>query len=119
MNNVKVLCVEHRNDYLETMKGMLEVAGYQVVCATTGHQAIIELYRNPIQGVLLEYDLPDVSGAFVRDEMKGIKPEVPVLLFTGVGGRTPFLLRFFDAYLRNQQSPEETFCDREGPEWKA
>jgi hypothetical protein len=46
-------------------------------------------------------DLPDASGATVRAEMKGMKPEVPVLLFSGVGEQTPILIRFFDAYLRD------------------
>jgi hypothetical protein len=43
--------------------------------------------------------------------MKRIKPEVPVLLFTGVGSQTPFLLRFFDSYLRNTEKPEWAFQD--------
>jgi DNA-binding NtrC family response regulator len=67
--------------------------------------------KQPIQGVLLEYDLPDATGSAVRAEMKRIKPEVPVLLFTGVGIQTPFLLRFFDSYLRNLEKPEWTFRD--------
>jgi hypothetical protein len=67
--------------------------------------------KQPIHGVLLEYDLPDTTGSSVRAEMKRIKPEVPVLLFTGVGSQTPFLLRFFDAYLRNADRPEWTFQD--------
>jgi hypothetical protein len=59
----------------------------------------------------LEYDLPDATGSEVRAEMKRIKPEVPVLLFTGLGSQTPFLLRFFDAYLRNADRPEWAFQD--------
>lgn len=113
MNNASVLCVEHRSEDLQAMKYMLEEAGYQVICATTGHQALLEVVRNPIQGVLLEYDLPDVSGGFVRDAMKELKPDLPVLLFSGVGGQTPFLLRFFDSYLRNAQHPEQTFLEME------
>jgi hypothetical protein len=61
--------------------------------------------------VLLEYDLPDATGSAVRAEMKRIKPEVPVLLFAGVGSQTPFLLRFFDSYLRNADRPEWAFQD--------
>jgi hypothetical protein len=67
--------------------------------------------KQPIHGVLLEYDLPDATGSAVRTEMKRIKPEVPVLLFTGVGSQTPFLLRFFDSYLRNADRPEWAFQD--------
>jgi hypothetical protein len=67
--------------------------------------------KQPIHGVLLEYDLPDATGSAVRAEMKRIKPEVPVLLFTGLGSQTPFLLRFFDSYLRNAERPEGAFQD--------
>jgi len=105
MNNVKVLCVENQPEYLDALKYMLETAGFEVVSATTGEQAIFALTKNSIQGVLLEYDLPDSTGTAVRAEMKRIKPDVPVLLFAGVGTQTPFLLRFFDAYLRDEQLP--------------
>ncbi len=111
MNAVKVLCVENHLEYLDALKCMLETAGYEVVSATTGDQGLSMLSSQPIQGVLLEYDLPDAAGSSVRAEMKRIKPDVPVLLFAGVGSQTPFLLRFFDAYLRNADRPEWAFRD--------
>jgi hypothetical protein len=64
-----------------------------------------------VDGVLLEYDLPDATGSVVRAEMKRIKPDVPVLLFAGIGSQTPFLLRFFDSYLRNSERQEADFGD--------
>jgi hypothetical protein len=64
-----------------------------------------------VDGVLLEYDLPDATGSAIRAEMKRIKPDVPVLLFAGIGSQTPFLLRFFDSYLRNSERPEDVFGD--------
>ncbi len=109
MSAVKVLCVENHVEYLDALKYMLETAGYEVVSATTGTQGLSMLATEPIQGVLLEYDLPDATGCAVRAEMKRIKPEVPVLLFVGVGSQTPFLLRFFDSYLRNADRPEWAF----------
>ena len=111
MNNVRVLCVENHEEYLEALKYMLVAAGYEVVSATTGSQGLSVLTKQRIQGVLLEYDLPDATGSAVRAEMKRIKPEVPVLLFAGIGSQTPFLLRFFDSYLRNTNRPEWAFHD--------
>ena len=95
------------------LKYMLETAGYDVMPATTGRQALWLLSTAHIDGVLLEYDLPDATGSSIRTEMKQIKPDVPVLLFTGVGSQTPFLPRFFDAYLRNCERPEEVFEELE------
>jgi DNA-binding response OmpR family regulator len=111
MNNTRVLCVENRPEYMDALKYMLETAGYEVMPATTGDQALRLLTSLHVDGVLLEYDLPDATGSAVRAEMKRIKPDVPVLLFAGIGSQTPFLLRFFDTYLRNSARPEDVFED--------
>jgi DNA-binding response OmpR family regulator len=111
MTDIKVLCVENHPEYMGALKYMLEAAGYEVMSATTGGQALDIMRANAVLGVLLEYDLPDATGSVVRAEMKRIKPEVPVLLFHGVGSQTPFLLRFFDSYLRNSERPEDVFED--------
>jgi two-component system response regulator (stage 0 sporulation protein F) len=111
MNNIRVLCVENQKEHLDALKYMLEMAGYEVLSASTGSQGLSILMKQSIHGVLLEYDLPDATGSAVRAEMKRIKPEVPVLLFAGVGSQTPFLLRFFDSYLRNADRPEWAFQD--------
>ena len=73
--------------------------------ATTSGQALNLLTTLHVDGVLLEYDLQDATGSAVRAEMKRIKPDVPVLLFAGVGSQTPFRLRFFESYLRNSERP--------------
>ena len=109
MTGTKVLCVENHPGYMGTLKFMLESAGYEVMAATTGGQALDLMRAHPVRGVLLEYDLPDATGTAVRAEMKRIKPDIPVLLFAGIGTQTPFLLRFFDSYLRNSERPEGVF----------
>jgi solute carrier family 13 (sodium-dependent dicarboxylate transporter), member 2/3/5 len=111
MSDIRVLCVENHPEYMGALKDMLETAGYEVMPATTGDQALRLLTTLPIDGVLLEYVLPDSTGIAVRAEMKRIRPDVPVLLFTGVGSQTPFLLRFFDSYLRKPERQLEGFED--------
>jgi DNA-binding NtrC family response regulator len=111
MSDIRVLCVENHTEYMDALKYMLETAGYQVMPATTAHEALRLLTTREIDGVLLEYDLPDATGTAVRAEMKRIKPDIPVLLFAGIGSQTPFLLRFFDSYLRNPESPGDVFDD--------
>ena len=111
MNNIRVLCVENRPEYMDALKYMLERTGYDVTPATTGGQAVHLLTTLHVDGVLLEYDLPDATGSAIRAEMKRIKPDVPVLLFAGIGSQTPFLLRFFESYLRNSERPEDVFGD--------
>ncbi len=109
MSNLRVLCVEDQPAYMEALRCMLEATGYEVTPATTASQAVHLLTTLPVHAVLLEYDLSDASSSAVRAEMKRIKPDVPVLLFAGVGSQTPFLLRFFDSFLRNLERPDGTF----------
>lgn len=111
MDAAKVLCVENHVEYLEALRYMLEAAGYEVISATSGRQGVSMLQKHSVEGVLLEYDLPDATGASVRAEMKRIKPEIPVLLFSGIGSQTPFLIRFFDSYLRNANDSELAYRD--------
>jgi len=111
MSNIRVLCVENRPEYMDALKYMLEKTGYEVTPATTGGQAVHLLTTLHVDGVPLEYDLPDAAGSAIRAEMKRIKPDVPVLLFAGIGSQTPFLLRFFESYLRNSERPEDVFGD--------
>lgn len=111
MSTIQVLCVENEPRYLDILQTMLKATGYQVVSATTGVDALALFAQHPVHGVLLEYDLPDVIGSVVRSEMKRIKPEIPVLLFSGVGKQTAFLIRFFDSYLRNTEKPDWAYSD--------
>jgi len=100
MNATRVLCVENRPMYTDALKHTMERAGYEVVAATDGDQALRLLITQRVDCVLLEYDLPDAAGPVVRANMKQIKPDVPVMLFTGGGSQTPLLVRFLEAYLR-------------------
>ncbi len=40
VSDMKILCVEHHPEYMGALKYMLESAGYQVMPATTGTQAL-------------------------------------------------------------------------------
>jgi CheY-like chemotaxis protein len=103
---MRVLCVENRSDHMATLKHSLESTGFEVLTAATAAEALGLLTTELIEGVLLEYDLPDATGASLRAEMKLLRPDIPVLLFDGVSSQMPFLLRFFASYLRNPWSED-------------
>jgi c-di-GMP phosphodiesterase len=101
---MRVLCVEGRTDWLELLRGILDRAGYDVVCATRGYEALNSFRSQEFDGVLLDYSLPDSDSLALRAEMKHAKPQIPVLLFAGMGKSTSMLLRFFDAYMHHPDS---------------
>jgi len=107
VNPMRVLCVENRPDYMATLKRGLERTGCEVLTANTVKEAFGLLTTELVEGVLLEYDLPGATGAAVRTDMKLLRPDVPILVFNGISSQTPFLLRFFTAYLRNRRDEDE------------
>jgi CheY-like chemotaxis protein len=112
MSGIKILCVENRLKEMAVLARLLERIGYEVMPAIDGGEAIDLLSTQGVDGVLLEYNLPDASGATIREQLKAIRPDVPVLLFAGISTQTPVMLRFFDAYLRDPQK----FGDASMPE---
>ncbi|MFZ2002790.1 MAG: response regulator [Candidatus Sulfotelmatobacter sp.] len=113
MSGMRILCVEDQSEYMATLTCMLEGIGYEVMPASNGGQAIDLLANQTVDGVLLEYNLPDGVGTALRAQLKAIRPDIPVLLFDGIGSQTPFMLRFFDAYLRNMERVGDELGDLE------
>jgi response regulator RpfG family c-di-GMP phosphodiesterase len=111
VNEIKVLCVENHPESMTILRSILANNGYSVVSAISGSEALDLLETNAIDGVLLEADLPDATGASVRACMKRMKPEVPVLMFNGISSQTPFLLRFFARYLQHPVHPDSAYDD--------
>jgi len=101
MSGMKILCVEDQPEYMAMLTCMLEGIGYEVMPAKDSGQAIDLLHKQAIDGVLLEYNLLDAAATNLRLKLKQMRPDIPVLLFAGIGRQTPMMLRFFDAYLRN------------------
>jgi len=98
---------------MATLTCMLEGIGYEVLPARNRGQAIDVLAHRTIDGVLLEYNLPDAAGTTLRAQLKAMRPDVPVLLFDGVSNQTAIMLRFFDAYLRNMERVGDELEDLE------
>ncbi len=102
MDGIRVLCVENHPEHMATLLCMLEGIGCEVTLATSAGEALDLLAKQPIDGVLLEDNLPAAGGVTVRCQMKTIRPDIPVFVFAGISRQTPFMVRFFDAYLRRR-----------------
>ncbi len=113
MSGMKILCVEDQPEYLAILTAALEGIGYEVMPARNGGQAIDLFTKQAIDGVLVEDNLPGATGTTLRTKLKAIHPDIPVLLFTGITRQTPFMLRFFDSYLRNPERVGDGLGDLE------
>ena len=80
-----VLLVEDDELVRDALARLLVREGYLVLTAATGHDAIglLRTPASPIDIVLLDIGLPDVSGADLCARLREFFPRMPVVVCTG------------------------------------
>jgi DNA-binding response OmpR family regulator len=74
--NNTLLCVHRHPDQLS----LLQENGYKLVTATNGHDALRLFMSTSVDAIVLEYHLGLLDGAVIADEIKRVRPEIPVVL---------------------------------------
>lgn len=85
---------------------LLSIAGYTVLTATSGKIALRLFSCNHVDLVLTEHLLPDLNGAQLASEMKRLKPEVPIVVLTGLA-EPPSAFEYTDLLLTKCMTPPE------------
>ena len=105
MTHPTILCVD---DYETSLAGWclyLQHAGYSVTTARTAQEGLERFAVSPVDLVLLDYAMPDSNGDDVAAMMKRIKPDVHILMFSGVPNVPENARLHVDAFLQKGQSP--------------
>jgi len=82
-----VLVVDDEPDIRSLMKINLEAAGYSVITAATGEEALDQVRRRPPDAMFLDLMMPGIDGWDVLAELKagrGPGSEIPVFLVTAL-----------------------------------
>ncbi len=79
-----ILCVDDEPTGLTARRLLLSIAGYTVLTAISGNIALRLFRCNPVDLVITDHLLPDLNGADLASEMKRFKPEVPIVILTGL-----------------------------------
>jgi PAS domain S-box-containing protein len=85
--NEKILFVDDEEDLVFAGKKMLERLGYQVVVGRDGEQAL-DLFREQPASfdlVITDQTMPKMTGTELTREIMQIRPDIPVILCTGLG----------------------------------
>jgi len=100
-----VLLVDDEQVILEVGQDLLEAMGYRVLIARDGNEAI-EVYkknRDEIEIVVLDMVMPGMGGGEAYDRIKGINPDIKILLSSGFsidGEPTEILERGCDGFIQ-------------------
>jgi len=100
-----VLCVDDEPNILAVRSALLGMAGYKVHVAKDG-QIGLEIFRNqPVDLVVLDYDMPGMMGDEVAREMRRLRNNVPLLLVTAFQDLPSACTSAFDEILLKGESP--------------
>ena len=100
-----ILCIEDSPTHLVLRKKVLEREGYDVIGVTTSEEALKTLREFPVCATIADHMLQGMTGAELAREMKKIKPNVPIILFSGT---VPQSLNAVDVYV-NKGEPTAKF----------
>jgi CheY-like chemotaxis protein len=78
-----ILCIEDDQLYLTLRKKVLEQNGFDVIGVTTTDDALKTLREAPVCATISDHMLQGTTGSELAKEMKKIRPDVPIILFSG------------------------------------
>jgi DNA-binding NtrC family response regulator len=85
MNPARVLVVEDDDAMRELLADELQAAGYEVVAAGNGAQALARLQRDPVDVVVTDLMMPGMKGNEVLERIRQWDPVMPVVIMTAFG----------------------------------
>ncbi len=79
----RILVVDDNQELLSLLTQLFEDAGYEVIAANRGKQAIDLARASPPQAAVLDILLPDMMGYNLADVLRKDVPHLPLLFITG------------------------------------
>ncbi len=78
-----LLCIDDSQAILEYERRLFERSGYLVVTAASARQGLKLAEMSRFDAVLLDYSMPEMNGHQVALEIRRIRPETRVVMFSG------------------------------------
>jgi len=80
-----ILLIEDDEEIRQLLFDILSPEGYRVIVSSSGPEGLKLCRANRFDLVITDLGMPEMSGWKVTEEIKKIKPNIPVLLLTGWG----------------------------------
>jgi len=101
-----ILSVDDDPDVIAGRRMLLQLAGYDVLDATDGNEALHILQNTRVDLVLLDFYMPGVDGAAIAREMKHEWPSVPVIMVSGSSDCEDCARAYVDSFVFKGTGPE-------------
>jgi CheY-like chemotaxis protein len=100
-----ILCVDDEPNALILRQLVLQKAGYEVITARSGKQALELAGLHDIDLVLSDQLMPGMTGTQMAREMRALSPKVRIVLISGVN-EMPADADVADAFLSKVEGPD-------------
>ncbi len=83
----QVLVIDDEVFIVKILEAFLKQQGYQALSATSGTEAlgIFLGKKDQISLVILDQNMPDMSGAALATKLRSLRPDIPIVMFSGYG----------------------------------
>jgi len=98
-----ILCIDDHWNGLIGRKMLLEKNGYEVLEATGGDEGLKLFRAHPVDAVVVDYQMPGMSGDVIAAKMKRIKSHVPIMLLSAYGPLPKSKLKSVDKFVSKSQ----------------
>ncbi len=78
-----LLCIDDSHAILEYEKTLFERSGYIVVTTASPRQGLRLAQMTSFDAVLLDYQMPEMNGHELAREIRRLRPETPIIMFSG------------------------------------
>ncbi len=102
-----ILCIDDNQVAVSGWSLYLQQHGYAVLSASASEEGLQLFATRSVSAVILDYKMPELDGTAVSAMMKRMKPEVPIILFTGVSELPAEVLAAVDGFMLKGKAPRE------------
>ena len=101
-----ILCIDDHWHGLIGRKMLLEKNGYEVLEASGSDEALKLFASRNVDAVVVDYQMPGMSGDMIAEKMKRMNSQVPIMLLSAYGPLPKNKLRAVDSFLTKSQPPK-------------
>jgi CheY-like chemotaxis protein len=99
LNHETVFYVDPNPKSRRLLTGVMKSCELEVVSAGDPIEALSRIRKHSFDLVLLAYQMPQMNGPQLAEEIKCARPDLPVVLISGLSALPPFELIFVDAHV--------------------
>jgi DNA-binding NtrC family response regulator len=85
MKDYNILVIDDEAAQRDVLTGYLKKKGYKIFSASSGKEGIEITGRNPVDIILSDFKMPNLSGLDVLEQVKKINPEISFVIVTAFG----------------------------------